>query len=56
VLEINPLPSLEKKDVFNIFPQVLGTTYDATINRIVDFALRRYGLIKNKKEMQAILR
>jgi D-alanine-D-alanine ligase len=56
VLEINPLPSLEKKDVFAFFPKVLGTTYDAVINRIVDCALKRYKLIKNKKEMQAILR
>ena len=42
VLEINPLPSLDVKDVFNIFPNVLGSNYDETINKVVDFALKRY--------------
>jgi D-alanine-D-alanine ligase len=45
VLEINPLPTLEKSEVFNLFPQVLGTTYEATVNAILDLALMRYGLI-----------
>ena len=41
VLEINPLPALGKDDVFNLFPQVSGSTYEATINKIVDFAVER---------------
>ena len=45
VLEINPLPSLAKKDVFNIFPYVMGSTSEKTINQIVNFALERYGLL-----------
>ena len=44
VLEINPLPSLAKKDVFNIFPYVMGSTFEKMINQIVNFALERYGL------------
>ena len=44
VLEINPLPSLGKNDVFNVFPQTMGTTYDAVILRILRFALERYGM------------
>ncbi|MBF0522156.1 MAG: ATP-grasp domain-containing protein [Candidatus Omnitrophica bacterium] len=43
-LEINPLPSLDEQDAFNIFPQVLGSDYAKTINRILNFALERYGL------------
>jgi len=44
ILEINPLPCLSKEDVFNYFPQVLGTTYDRMINRILEHALDRYGM------------
>jgi len=47
VLEINPLPSLDKMDVFNIFPQLIGSSYDAMINKIVGFALARYGMADN---------
>ncbi len=52
VLEINPLPSLAKKDVFNIFPQVMETTYEAIINTIVNFALKRYGMLKDSSKGQ----
>jgi D-alanine-D-alanine ligase len=45
VLEINPLPSLDLKDVFNIFPAVFGSTYDEILNKIVDFGLKRYNII-----------
>ncbi len=45
VLEINPLPSLAEKDVFNIFPYVMGSTYDETINRVLNVALERHGLL-----------
>ncbi len=44
VLEINPLPSLDRKDVFNLFPKVLGTTFEDTIHQIFNLALKRYGL------------
>jgi len=44
VLEINPLPSLAKQDVFNIFPQVMGTTYEAAVNEVLRIAARRCGL------------
>jgi len=48
VLEINPLPSLDVQDVFNIFPNVLGSSYDEVVNQVVDFALKRYGLPRNE--------
>jgi len=44
VLEINPLPALGHDDIFNLFPQFLGSTYGATVNQIVDFAATRCGL------------
>ncbi len=54
VLEINPLPSLAKKDAFNIFPQVLGSTYEETINKILNIALERYGLLNGSpKKLKA---
>jgi D-alanine-D-alanine ligase len=45
VLEINPLPSLSKHDVWPLVAKIRGTTYDALINRIIDNALERYGMI-----------
>ncbi len=45
VLEINPLPSLDVQDVFNIFPNVFGSNYDEIVNKVVDFALKRYNII-----------
>ena len=51
VLEINPLPSLAEKDVFNIFPYAIGSSYDETINRVVNFALERYTV--NKKDVDS---
>ena len=45
VLEINPLPSLDVQDVFNIFPNVFGSNYDEIINKVVDFALKRYNMM-----------
>jgi D-alanine-D-alanine ligase len=44
VLEINPLPSLAEIDVFNLFPQVIGVSYEAVINQILNFALVRYNM------------
>ena len=45
VLEINPLPSLDVQDVFNIFPNTFGSNYDEIVNKVIDFALRRYNII-----------
>ncbi len=45
VLEINPLPSLDVQDVFNVFPQTFGSNYDEILNKVVDLALRRYNII-----------
>lgn len=47
VLEINPLPSLDPQDSFSIFPTVIGSNYDETLNKILNFALKRYGLLKD---------
>lgn len=44
VLEINPLPSLDRKDVFNLFPKVIGKTFEETVHQIFNLALKRYGL------------
>ena len=49
VLEINPLPSLAEADVFNIFPYLIGSNYDETINRILNYALERYGMLELSK-------
>ncbi len=45
VLEINPLPSLNPEDTFGTFIPAIGSNYDAVLNRILNFALRRYGLL-----------
>ena len=50
VLEINPLPSLAQADVFNIFPKVIASSYDEILNKILNFALERYGMLEKKKE------
>jgi len=44
VLEINPLPSLDRKDVFSLFPKVIGTTFEGIIEKILNLALKRCGL------------
>ena len=46
VLEINPLPNLSPDDVFVLFGNVLGLTYNQIINKILDEALVRNGLIQ----------
>ncbi len=48
VLEINPLPSLAEKDVFNIFPAAIGSNYDETLKKIINFAFERYGIVGTK--------
>jgi D-alanine-D-alanine ligase len=44
VLEINPLPSLSTEDVFSIISRYQGITYDRMIVRILECAIKRYGL------------
>ncbi|OGX34532.1 MAG: hypothetical protein A3C36_07525 [Omnitrophica WOR_2 bacterium RIFCSPHIGHO2_02_FULL_52_10] len=53
VLEINPLPSLDKQDVFNIFPQLIGSSYDEVVNHIVHLALKRYGMADDEPASEA---
>lgn len=48
VLEINPLPNLSKEDVFVLFGKVLGVSYNQIINKILDEALSRYGLLQRE--------
>ena len=45
VLEINPLPSLSKEDVFASVAKTRSWTYDQIINRILDEGLVRNGLL-----------
>jgi D-alanine-D-alanine ligase len=51
VLEINPLPNLNPDDVFVLFGQVVGMSYNQIINKIMDEALERLGLIRPPHEM-----
>ncbi len=44
VLEINPLPSLAAADVFSLFPPAIHSTFEEVLNRILGFALERYGM------------
>lgn len=44
VLEINPLPSLSTEDVFMIVARHMKTSYNKIINRILNYALERYGI------------
>lgn len=45
VLEINPLPSLSTEDVFMLISKVIGISYEEMIGRILNSALKRYGLV-----------
>ncbi len=54
ILEINPLPSLGKNDVFNMFPEVIGSTYQKTVNEILNNAIARYGLDKNVRASRLV--
>ena len=44
VLEINPLPNLSPSEVFPMCAKAYGLTYNQLINKILDYALSRYGL------------
>ena len=45
VLEINPLPNLGPDDVFVLFAKVKKMSYHQIINKIMDEALTRLGLM-----------
>lgn len=45
VLEINPLPNLNPDDVFVLFGRVNGMSYNQIINKIMDEAMIRLGLL-----------
>ena len=45
VLEINPLPNLSPSEVFPMCAKAYGLTYNQLINKILDYALSRYGLL-----------
>ena len=45
ILEINPLPNLSPDDVFVLFGKVKGMSYNQIINKILDEALARTGLL-----------
>ena len=49
VLEINPLPSLSTEDVFNFAAKTRGMTNYQIINRILDTALVRTGLLPREE-------
>lgn len=46
-LEINPLPSFDVEDVFHLFPKVFDSTFNETVNVVLNFALKRHGLISD---------
>ena len=48
VLEINPLPNLGPDDVFVLFAKVKGWSYNQIINKIMDEALMRVGLLQEE--------
>jgi len=44
LLEINPLPSLSKMDVFPLVSKAIGMDYNGIINQIFDFATQRQNI------------
>ena len=51
VLEINPLPNLSPSEVFPMCAKAHGLTYDQLINKILGFALSRYGLLEAQEAL-----
>ena len=49
VLEINPLPNLSPDDVFVLFGKAVGLSYNQIINKILDEALMRTGLLHTEE-------
>ncbi|MGE0268482.1 MAG: ATP-grasp domain-containing protein [Candidatus Omnitrophota bacterium] len=50
VLEINPLPTMDKEDVFHVFPQLFGLDFNQILNIILNISLARYGLIDQTEQ------
>jgi D-alanine-D-alanine ligase len=44
VLEVNPLPSLSREDVFMTIAEYLGIKFEEIVNRLLKQAIDRYGL------------
>ncbi len=51
VLEINPLPNLSPSEVFPMCAKAHGLTYNQLINKILGFALSRYGLLEAQEAL-----
>lgn len=51
VLEINPLPNLSPSEVFPMCAKAHGLTYNQLINKILDYALQRYGLLEPQEAL-----
>ena len=51
VLEINPLPNLSPSEVFPMCAKAYGLTYNQLINKILGFALSRYGLLEAQEAL-----
>ncbi len=51
VLEINPLPNLSPSEVFPMCAKAHGLTYNQLINKILDCALNRYGLLESQEAL-----
>jgi D-alanine-D-alanine ligase len=51
VLEINPLPNLSPSEVFPMCAKAHGLTYNQLINKILDYALERYGLLEPQEAL-----
>ena len=49
ILEINPLPTLDLSDSFNIFPSLFGLTHADIINLVIEIAAARNGLTDKKE-------
>lgn len=50
VLEINPLPTMDKEDVFHVFPKLFGLDFNGILNIILNISLARYGLIDQTEQ------
>ena len=44
VLEVNPLPSLSREDVFMTIAEYLGISFEEMVIRLLKQAIHRYGL------------
>ncbi len=51
VLEINPLPNLSPSEVFPMCAKAVGMTYNQLINKILDYALERNGILSGQEAL-----